>query len=329
MRSSDRDIRRIAAVSLMLAAGGMALGSEATPPEGHDWLKTLRSVADALEWSDQRVEHDWRLQRRAGGDEWRLLDPQDRVVASGRREECLDALLARKERGEIPAVSGSTVLVLHGLGEGRQAMRPLVEHLRKSLDATVMTVGYASPRAGIDDHAKSLDAVVDALPGNSPVSFVGHSLGGIVIRRWMAITDRDTMDRVDRLVMLGSPNQGSDLARMASRIWLLSLIADGAARELAVDWDRVAESLAIPPCSFGIVAGGCGDDRGYSDLLAGDDDAVVRVDETRLEGADDFLLLPVRHAAMMKHPTVQEATAEFLKTGRFGTIEATPAAAAR
>ena len=219
--------------------------------------------------------------------------------------------------GEIPPVDRPAVLVLHGLGEGRHSMQPLVDHLRDAVDATVMAVGYASPRAGIDEHARSLAAVVGSLPKESLVSFVGHSLGGLVIRRWMAMADRDTVARVGRVVMLGSPNRGSDLARMASRIWLVSLVADGAARELAIDWDRIEGSLAVPPCPFGIVAGGRGDGRGYSDLLEGDDDAVVRVEETRLEGADDFLLLPVRHAAMMKSEPVQRATAEFLRSGRF------------
>lgn len=289
--------------------------------EGQEWLASFRAAADAIEWSDQRVEHDWRLQRRAKSDDWRLLDPRDRVVASGSYDECLASLGKRRAAGEIPAIGRATVLVLHGLGEGRHSMQPLVDHLRDALDGTVMTVGYASPRAGIDDHARSLAAVVDSLPKESLVSFVGHSLGGIVIRRWMAMADRHAVARVGRVVMLGSPNRGSDLAKMASRIWLVSLVADGAARELAVDWDRIEGSLAVPPCPFGIVAGGRGDGRGYSDLLEGDDDAVVRVEETRLEGADDFLLLPVRHAAMMKSETVQRATAAFLRSGRFTPSE--------
>jgi hypothetical protein len=41
-------------------------------------------------------------------------------------------------------------------------------------------------------------------------------------------------------------------------------------------------------------------------LLEGDDDAVVRVDETRLDGAGDFLVVPVHHAAMMHDPAVRE-----------------------
>jgi len=125
--------------------------------------------------------------------------------------------------------------------------------------------------------------------------------------------------RVHRVVMLGPPNQGSRLARMASGIWGVADHVEGATRDLVLDWKRVSPGLAVPPCDFGIVAGGRGDEIGYSRLLAGDDDAVVCVEETRLEGARDFLLVPVHHAAMMKHPAVQRATVSFLETGRFDT----------
>ena len=209
------------------------------------------------------------------------------------------------------------VLVLHGLGENRASMRPLVKHLRTRLDATVLTVGYASPRTGIDGHGASLGRVVAGLPQATRLSFVGHSLGNIVVRRWMHQAPAADLARVHRMVMLGAPNQGSDLARMTANVWLLSKLAHGAAKDLVLHWPEISKSLAVPPCEFGIVAGGKGDDRGYSSLLAGDDDAVVRVAETKLDGACDFLLLPVSHAAMMKNDDVQRATVSFLRTGRF------------
>jgi hypothetical protein len=133
----------------------------------------------------------------------------------------------------------------------------------------------------------------------------------------MAGAAAEDLARAHRMVMLGPPNQGSDLARMAAGIWGLAARAEGAARDLVVDWQAVAPRLAVPACEFGIVAGGRGDDDGYSPLLAGDDDAVVRVAETRLDGADGFLVVPVHHAAMMRHEGVQRATAAFLATGRF------------
>lgn len=296
------------------------------------WLEGLQRSREALEWTDVLVRHDWRLQNRPRADACRILDPDDRVVRMGTRGECEAAFAELERSGRVPPVRGHTVILLHGLGEGRESMAPLATHLRTTLDATVLTFGYASVKADIDAHGRALDAVISRLPQADTLSFVGHSLGNLVVRRWMALAAARDLARTRRMVMLGPPNQGSDLARMASRIWGLAALAEGASRDLVVDWSRVAPSLAVPGCDFGIVAGGRGDDTGYSILLAGDDDAVVRVEETRLPGARDFLVVPVHHAAMMKDATVQQATAEFLETGRFtrpqprGAVASGPAA---
>ncbi len=282
-----------------------------------DWLAALRRSADALQWSDEVIQHDWRLQRRPGVDACRVLDPRDAVVHEGSRRACLDAFAGLERAGEVAGVKGPTVIVLHGLGEGRRSMRPLVEYLRKNIDATVLSFGYASTSSGIDDHGRALAAVIKGLPAADSVSFVGHSMGNLVVRRWMGLAEQQELARVRRMVMLGPPNQGSELARMVAKIGVLAALSHGAARELVLDWNRISQDLVVPPCPFGIVAGGKGDDQGYSSLLAGDDDAVVRVEETRLAGSHDFLLLPVHHAAMMKNPRVQQATASFLTTGRF------------
>jgi pimeloyl-ACP methyl ester carboxylesterase len=303
------------------AAVGPAM-RQAAPATDPDWLAALRRSADALQWSDEAIRHDWRLQRRPGADACRILDPRDAVVREGSREECAAAFAALERSGEVPAVRGPTVIVLHGLGEGRRSMRPLVDSLRRNLDATVLSFGYASTSAGIEDHGRALSAVVAGLPAADEVSFVGHSLGNLVVRRWMGLAREGELSRVRRMVMLGPPNQGSELARAMARLGPLASLSNGAARELVLDWNRVSRQLVVPPCPFGIVAGGKGDDRGYSLLLPGDDDAVVRVDETRLPGAGDFLLLPVHHAAMMRHPAVQQATASFLETGRFDAAHA-------
>lgn len=291
---------------------------EAPPPRsGRNWNDRLLRMVEAMEWTDQAVRHDWRVQRRAGSDTARLLDPAERTVCEGNLDECFRRLEALEAAGQVPPVTGHAVILLHGLGEGRGSMAPLADHLRRRHDATVMTFGYASPRARIEDHARALARVVDGLSATDRISFVAHSLGNIVVRRWIADADERDRARLHRMVMLGAPNQGSQMAREASQSWLMAKLATGAARELVLEWPRVADTLATPPCPFGIVAGGAGDDVGYSTLLEGDDDAVVRVEETRLDGAHDFILLPVRHAFMMADPAVQRATSAFLDTGRF------------
>jgi pimeloyl-ACP methyl ester carboxylesterase len=292
-------------------------GSGPAQPSAADWLGSARRAAEALQWTDEQVRHDWRLQHRPGTAATRILDPLDRTVREGPREECLETFTVLERDGRVEAVAGPTVIVLHGLGEGRQSMKPLVDHLRKHLDATVLSFGYASTAAGLEAHGRALAEVIAGLPAADSISFVGHSMGNLVVRRWMALAPARELARVRKMVMLGPPNQGSELARMVAGVSLLAALSEGAARELVLDWNRVAKDLAVPTCPFGIVAGGKGDARGYSMLLSGDDDAVVRVEETRLPGADDFLLLPVHHAAMMRSPGVQKATLEFLQSGRF------------
>jgi hypothetical protein len=73
----------------------------------------------------------------------------------------------------------------------------------------------------------------------------------------------------------------------------------------------------VPDRPFGIIAGGR-DVNNYSNpLLAGPDDLLLSVDETRLPGATDFAVMPVYHATMMKQPEVMEATLRFLQHGYF------------
>lgn len=311
----------LAAVAVAWQPGPLPAAEVPTDREVADrdagWLAAFRRSREALCWTDLAVRHDWRLQRHSDAGGCRILDPDDEPVCVGSQQECRRRFAALEADGTIPQPAGPTVILLHGLGEGRDSMRPLAEHLRKSLDAAVISFGYASVSATLDDHGAALAEVVAGLPATAPVSFVGHSLGNIVVRRWLALAPAEDRARVHRVVMFGPPNQGSRLARMAAGLWGLADHAQGSARELVFDWHRVAPQLAVPACDFGIVAGGKGDDTGYSTLLAGDDDAVVCVDETRLPGARDFLLLPVHHAAMMRHPDVQRATATFLETGRF------------
>lgn len=297
----------------------------ATPDQsdtaGQTWvgqvIGRLQTAADALAWSDERVAGDWRVQRRAGTTAGRILDPADQQVTAGSLTDCLERFSRLQAEGQIPPVAGDTVILLHGLGEGRTAMQPLSKHLRQSLDATVMSFGYASPRVGLAAHADSLAAVIAGLPQATSISFVGHSMGNLVVRRWLGQATPESRGRIRRMVMLGPPNQGSDLARLAAGNQLLTALAAGAARELVLHWETIVQDLRTPTFEYGIIAGGKGDDRGYSRVLEGDDDAVVRVAETRLEGADDFLVLPVRHSRMMDHPEVQQATLQFLKQGRF------------
>ncbi len=74
-----------------------------------------------------------------------------------------------------------------------------------------------------------------------------------------------------------------------------------------------------PTIEFGIIAGGSdgGKGEGYNPLLPGDDDGVVSVDEAKLDGAKDFLVLKALHSFIMDADDTREAVLRFLSRGRF------------
>lgn len=117
----------------------------------------------------------------------------------------------------------------------------------------------ASGVAEIDHHAEALREFVENLPGQPKLAFVGHSLGNIVVRRalglWKENDDRQVLPRLQRVVMLGPPNQGSALAKQLSGLGLFEVLTGTSGQELGAVWQDFQAKLATPACPFCIIAG--------------------------------------------------------------------------
>jgi pimeloyl-ACP methyl ester carboxylesterase len=201
-------------------------------------------------------------------------------------------------------------------------MEELCRYLRRNGDFTVLNVGYASTRKSISDHARALSSVIRHLDGVQQISLVGHSLGNLVFRRYLAqretaLTAGDPHPAIHRIVMLGPPNNGAELAERLRGNQIAQVIWGASGNQIAREWKTLEKQLAIPSCEFGIIAGGTHGEGGYNPLIPGDDDLVVSVSETRLPGAHDFLVVPVVHTVIMDHAGVQESTLRFLQFGHF------------
>jgi pimeloyl-ACP methyl ester carboxylesterase len=245
-----------------------------------------------------------------------LLDRWYRQQATGTFQVCLARLdeLGPAEVSQPPAQP--YVLVLHGLGRTRYSMRTMANHLRRH-GFNAHTVGYPSTQAPIEAHAQSLAQIVRHLPGDGPIHLVGHSMGGLVARTYI---DSDPDPRVQRIVMIGTPNQGAQKADFFESIGLIHLVGP-AARQLVPGasgiTSRLAPSVEGSGVEVGIIAGGGPGCRGYSLLLPADNDGVVTVESTRLPGSTDFCLVRGHHAFLPSILPVRTATERFLRTGAF------------
>jgi pimeloyl-ACP methyl ester carboxylesterase len=145
------------------------------------------------------------------------------------------------------------------------------------------------------------------------VHLVGHSLGGLVILRYL---QRYPMRQPGRVLFLGTPALGS---RVARRLGTLRLgrrvlgraVADELLTERPCRWDIDRE--------LGIIAGTAAVGLGHLLLtFAEDNDGVVGVSETELAGARSHLRLPVNHSGMLLSARVAREAGSFLEYGRFG-----------
>jgi len=268
-------------------------------------------------WTDHCWRDGWRIQQNAVTGHWRLLDAANVRHAWGSQAAC-ERVLNRQQVGDHSAGLHHVILV-HGLFRSAASMRRLGTALEHPETRRIVLFEYASTRGSIATHAAALREVVERLSATAAISFVGHSMGNIVVRHALGDWERDgnqqLLQRVKTVVMIGPPNQGAAIARQLAKLPAYGLVAGQGGLELGPQWPQLEANLAIPNCPFGIIAGRLPD--GVVNPLVGEaGDFVVSVDETKLPGGTILECNQV-HSLLMDDPAVQQAVATFIDHQRF------------
>ncbi|MGD9128115.1 MAG: alpha/beta hydrolase [Planctomycetia bacterium] len=290
---------------------------------GYEDLIPQSTLGGKQFWNDVHFFHGWHIQRNAVTGHYRLLDAEEKRHAWGTFEGCKKKLDEVRKEENLPPMKGKAVIILHGLVRSHKAMESIADYLRDEGGYKIINVEYASTQHSTEENAQTLASVIESLDGIEEINFIGHSLGNIVVRRYLhdhidPKTGKPTDKRIRRMVMLGPPNHGSMIAKALADNTIFS-VNGRTGQELGKDWDELDKNLATPPFEFGIIAGGKGDGEGYNPVLPGDDDGTIRIETARLRGATDFSRVPVLHSFLMNDKKVQEQTLRFLQHGYFKT----------
>lgn len=218
--------------------------------------------------------------------------------------------------------AGELVVLLHGLCRSPRSMAKMESHLR-SEGFDVLNIGYPSRSESIQTLAEKTIGDVLATPEAvraERIHFVTHSMGGILVREYL---EQHTIDRLGRVVMLGPPNQGSEIVDALGSWKVFGLLNGPAGRQLGTDAD--SRPLQLGPARFevGIIAGDRSINWINSCIIPGPDDGKVSVERTRLAGMKDHLVVHATHPFLMRNREVLRQTAHFLRHGSFSS-PATP-----
>jgi pimeloyl-ACP methyl ester carboxylesterase len=209
-------------------------------------------------------------------------------------------------------VTTSAVVLVHGLWMSGFELGMLKRRIESNSPYRALPFSYPSIKGSMTDHVRSL-ADFARMQKFDELHFVGHSLGSLVILRALQLAQELPPGRA---VLLGPPCQGSRAAQGVAR-WIPfgRTILGAAIHEECIqcsprEWSGQRD--------VGIIAGSLG--MGLGRLFANldsDHDGTVLVEETKLPGAKDHIVLNTSHTSMLFSPEVAEQTVRFLESGRF------------
>jgi pimeloyl-ACP methyl ester carboxylesterase len=206
------------------------------------------------------------------------------------------------------------VILLHGLARTNRSMRPLEKPLSVA-GFQVHNLRYPSTDLTPEELVANLAAQISTCcTGASRLHFVTHSLGGILVRAYLA---DHALSNLGRVVMLAPPNHGSEYGDLISASKLFRSALGPTAVQLGTSPESLPNRLPEPSFEFGVIAGTRRVNPLSAFLIPGESDGTVSVASTRLAGMSDFITVPTSHTLIMWSDTTAGYVVEFLRHGHF------------
>jgi triacylglycerol esterase/lipase EstA (alpha/beta hydrolase family) len=209
--------------------------------------------------------------------------------------------------------SSQYVILLHGLARTSSSMAKLAQRLSTE-NYQVINVDYPSRTYPIEQLAEQTISAALAKCGDKPVNFVTHSMGGILVRQFLS---QHKVKQLNKVVMLGPPNNGSEVVDKLSTLPGFHLVNGDAGLQLGTGEMSLPKQLGKANFNVGIIAGTQSINWLLSTLIPDADDGKVSVESTKVEGMNDHITMATTHPFMMRNDAVINQVIHYLKQGKF------------
>ncbi|WP_027583524.1 alpha/beta fold hydrolase [Bradyrhizobium sp. Ai1a-2] len=216
--------------------------------------------------------------------------------------------------GTTPARDG--VVLLHGISRTARSFDKMESAIERAGYAT-LNLDYASRRKALEALAEDIHPAIEAFAGHlgGQVHFVGHSMGGLLTRVYLA---KHRLPNLGRVVMLGTPNGGSEIADRLKNVMLYRRFFGPAGQQLGTLRDATTMLLLTPiDYPVGIIAGNRSIYPVAAAFLPRPHDGRVSVANTRLDGMADHIVVRTSHPWLVRNDAAIAQTIAFLRKGKF------------
>ncbi|MDV5054157.1 triacylglycerol lipase [Vibrio sp. T13N] len=201
------------------------------------------------------------------------------------------------------------IIILHGLYMHGLVMQPLSQKLRK-LGYETQVLSYNTVAIDESSLFDSIDHSLNPLTTNV---LVGHSLGGLMIKRYLANRQPST-SLISHVVAIGSPLKGASIVGRIQDLGLGAILGNSPHHGL----NKHDDAWAFPQ-KLGSIAGTM--PIGARPLLIRNDntmsDGTVTVEETRLDGMQDHIEVKQTHTSLIYNTFVPQQIDHFIRTDYF------------
>ena len=220
---------------------------------------------------------------------------------------------------ERPASANATrdgVVLLHGISRTALSFRKMQLALERA-GFTTLNLDYLSRSKALEALAEDIHPAIQRFADSidTSVHFVGHSMGGLLARVYIA---RHRPKRLGRVVMLGPPNGGSEIADRLKNFGAFRAFFGPAGQQLGTQRSAVDDAM-LPPIDYpvGVIAGNRSIDPVAGTMLPKPHDGRVSVANNRLDGMADHIIVETSHPWLVRNGPAIEQTIVFLRDGQF------------